>query len=139
MSEKCEAGEAYCLMQYRCNTCGVRSLIWNSRNGVTPFATSCACGGERTHINWRSDKRMSPEYVPPPGYCDVFLDISPERAKEFAIKRVNSFVGTEYGLKSGTAEYDEMVRKLTESYVNDCCFMDIISSDEYGNLCGSGS
>src|SRR3990172_3970470 len=108
-NESREAKEAYCLMQYQCNTCGVRSLIWNSRAGVTPFVTSCVCGGERNHINWRSDVRMSPEYAPPPGYCDVFIDTSPERAKESAIKHIDSFAGTEFELKSGTVEYDEMV------------------------------
>jgi len=82
---------------------------------------------------------MLPEYVPWPGYCDVFIDLSPERAKELAIKRVDSFAGTEYELKKGSAEYDEMVHKLTELYVNDCCSVDIISSEEYGELCGSGA
>jgi len=121
MSENQKATEAYHLMQYKCDTCGKLSLIWNSRDSVTPFCCSCACGGVRNHINWGSDVRMDPEYVPWPGYCDVFIDLSPERAKELAM------------------EYDDKVRKLTESFVNDCCSVDIISSEEYGKLCGSGS
>src|SRR3972149_3660504 len=99
MGENKEANEAYHLMQYKCDTCGKLSLIWNSRGAVTPFAVSCPCGGMRSHINCRSDVRMLPEYVPWPGYCDVFIDLSPERAKELAIKRVDSFAGTEYELK----------------------------------------
>lgn len=134
-----EANEAYHLMQYKCDTCGKLSLIWNSRDAVTPFMVGCPCGGERSHINWGSDVRMLPEYVPWPGYCDVFIDLSPERAKELATKRVDSFAGTEFEIKKGSAEYDDMVHKLTESYVNDCCSVDIISSEEYGKLCGSGS
>ena len=134
-----EANEAYHLMQYKCNQCSTRSLIWNSRDGVTPFIISCSCGGDRGHINWGSDVRMLPEYVPPPGYCDVFIDISPERAKELAIKRIESFDKTEYRIPKGTLQYENMIRKLTENFVNDCCSVDIISSEEYGNLCGSGS
>lgn len=134
-----EANEAYHLMQYKCDTCGVRSLIWNSRDAVTPFSVGCPCGGERNHINWQSDVRMLPEYVPPPGYCDVFVDFSPERAKELAIKRVDSFDKTEFRIPKGTLEYENMVKKLTESFVNDCCSVDIISSEKYGELCGSGS
>lgn len=133
------AKEAYCLMQYQCDTCGKVSLIWNSRDAVTPFMVRCQCGGTRKHINWNSDICMPPEYVPPPGYCDVFIDMSPERAKEFAIKRVDSFAGTQYELRKGSPAYNEMVRRLTESFVNDCCSPDIISSEEYGNILGSGS
>lgn len=36
--------EAYLLMNYRCE-CGHHELIWNSRDGVTPFTLSCPnCG-----------------------------------------------------------------------------------------------
>jgi hypothetical protein len=138
MRENRKAAEAYHLMQYKCKTCGKLSLIWNSRDAVTPFMVSCPCGGQRSHVNWRSDIRMSPEYIPPPGYCDVFIDLSPERAKELAIKRVDSFDKTEYRIPKATKEYDDMVHRLTESYVNDCCSVDIISSEEYGKLCGKG-
>ena len=138
MNQTKEAKEAYCLMQYKCDTCGKSSLIWNSRDGVTPFMTSCACGGARSHINFGQDVRMIPEYVPPPRYCDVFIDITPERARKLAIKRVNSFNKTEYRISKATKEYDDMVHRLTEFYVNDCCSVDIISSEEYGKLCAKG-
>jgi len=37
--------EAYCLMVYRCMTCGHLEVIWNSRDGVTPFSLTCpSCG-----------------------------------------------------------------------------------------------
>ena len=127
-----EAAEAYHLMQYKCDTCGTKSLIWNSRNGVTPFSCGCPCGGVRDHVNWESDIRMSTDYVPPPYYCDVFIDITPERAKEMAIKRIESFDKTEFRIPKATLEYENMVRKLTQEFVNDCCSVDIISSEEFG-------
>lgn len=51
-------GEAYCLMWYACK-CGHRERIWNSRDGVTPFAMSCpSCGGTQlTHVDWGADER----------------------------------------------------------------------------------
>lgn len=38
--------EAFCLMWYRCDDCGHRERIWNSRDGVTPFGgmTCTSCG-----------------------------------------------------------------------------------------------
>lgn len=127
-----EAKEAYCLMQYQCDSCGKKSLIWNSRDGVTPFACSCPCGGERKHILWKSDIQMSPDYIPPAGYCDVFVDILPDRAKVLAAKRIAQFIGTKYELPVDTKEYNEMLLRLAESYVNDCCSSETITSKEYG-------
>lgn len=38
--------EAFCLMWYRCDECGHKERIWNSRDGVTPFGCACpSCGG----------------------------------------------------------------------------------------------
>lgn len=49
--------EAFCLMWYTCQTCGHLERIWNSRDGVTPFATVCpSCGDEMRHVYWSSDK-----------------------------------------------------------------------------------
>lgn len=51
--------EAFRLMTYRCR-CGHAERIWNSRDGVTPFGTSCpSCGGHLTHSEWDRD-----EYAP---------------------------------------------------------------------------
>jgi hypothetical protein len=63
--------EAFYLMWYGCRQspgapkdvgCGHRERIWNSRDGVTPFTTSCpSCGGELMHINWGQDA-YAPEH-----------------------------------------------------------------------------
>lgn len=44
--EEYRHAEAFCLMTYLCKGCGHREVIWNSRDGVTPFAATCpSCGG----------------------------------------------------------------------------------------------
>ena len=54
-------GEAFCLMWYRCDTCDHAEQVWNSRDGVTPFAMGCpSCGNASLqHVDWGSD-----EYAP---------------------------------------------------------------------------
>lgn len=55
--------EAFALMWYRCDECGHRERIWNSRDGVTPFGISCpSCGGhDLLHADWHFDDR-EPDY-----------------------------------------------------------------------------
>jgi hypothetical protein len=50
--------EAFCLMTYACK-CGHRERIWNSRDGVTPFAAQCpSCDdGIMQHVDWALDRR----------------------------------------------------------------------------------
>jgi hypothetical protein len=52
--------EAFCLMWYAC-ACSHRERIWNSRDGVTPFAMECpSCGlANLRHAHWNLD-----EYAP---------------------------------------------------------------------------
>lgn len=43
--------EAFCLMWYKCESCPHCERIWNSRDGVTPFGTSCpSCSGSMYHM-----------------------------------------------------------------------------------------
>lgn len=68
--------EAFCLMRYECsedarpnrtgNTrgCGHHEIIWNSRDGVTPFLTGCpSCGGMMSHAYFGSDV-FAPDHKP---------------------------------------------------------------------------
>lgn len=67
--------EAFCLMYYQCEKCYIVELIWNSRDGVTPFIINCvACGGAMRHENWHLDKYL-PDYVPQPGQR-YFIDLT---------------------------------------------------------------
>lgn len=59
--------EAFALMEYGCEECGKVEIIWNSRDGVTPFMVGCPfCQGTMQHINWSHD-RFTPNYIPPIG------------------------------------------------------------------------
>lgn len=75
--------EAFRLMTYRCESgpCG-DELVWNSRDGVTPFVIRCAtCGGEATHVApWERDP-LAPDHQPSFG-DRVFVDATPERLLE---------------------------------------------------------
>jgi len=80
-------GEAFCLMEYQCETCGYKEIIWNSRDGVTPFIIRCPeCqkkgipiilkSGLMEHVNWQKDQ-CAPDYLPDQGQR-VFVDITPQ-------------------------------------------------------------
>lgn len=57
-------GEAFCHMEY-VSECGKKVVIWNSRDGVTPFF--CLIEGvEYKHFNWEKD-RVDLAYVPKVG------------------------------------------------------------------------
>lgn len=64
--------EAFCLMWYRCDTCGHVERVWNSRDGITPFSMSCMkCGargirGGMNHTNWSHDA-CKPDHKLKPG------------------------------------------------------------------------
>ena len=54
--------EAFCLMRYKCTECGHEEIIWNSRDGVTPFGTACPdCSASMLHVDWGYDT-CEPEY-----------------------------------------------------------------------------
>ena len=64
--------EAFCLMHYCFNSFefefllfgGRVEIVWNSRDGVTPFCIRCRhCGGEMTHVCWERDV-YAPDYKP---------------------------------------------------------------------------
>lgn len=71
--------EAFCLMQYRCR-CGHHEVIWNSRDGVTPFSMVCPSCGEpdMCHINFGAD-RFAPDHKPHFGQR-MWVTMTQERA-----------------------------------------------------------
>lgn len=87
--------EAYCLMNYRCEACGAEEVLWNSRDGVTPFSIPCiSCGADSltgmTHVHFERD-RLAPLYSPRPGQR-YFADMSPERARAAANRNADRLV-----------------------------------------------
>lgn len=90
MNDATEAGhkhpEAFCLMMYRCERCGQPEVLWNSRDGVTPFTLTCLiCSGTMQHVNWKND-RYDPNYVPQPGQR-YFIDLTKQEYFKFLRQR----------------------------------------------------
>lgn len=106
--------EAFCLMHYQCESCGHKQIIWNARDGVTPFTTSCEkCGKASNHIKFDEDKRV-PDHILKPG--DLYFDDL--KLKEYiplTIKRLNQFNGTEYEVPEGK-KYKKAVDLASEEW-----------------------
>jgi len=81
--------EAFCLMKYRSDDETEEEIIWNSRDGVTPFVISLRSGKTASHVDWRSD-RCVPDYKPKPGER-IFIDLTPEKAEEYAKRNVRKW------------------------------------------------
>lgn len=88
-------GEAFMLMLYECKECPEREILWNSRDGVTPFGIGCRqCGGLLQHVAWKSDLR-APDYKPQPGQR-FFRDGTPDEAESIMRERIDRMKGTAY-------------------------------------------
>jgi hypothetical protein len=72
--------EAYMLMLYTSKGGTRNELIWNSRDGVTPFIVRGFSGEELTHASFKKDVRI--ERLLPPVGMRIFVDLSPKRARE---------------------------------------------------------
>lgn len=81
--------EAFCLMTYKCQSCGREEEIWNSRDGVTPFSVSCKCRGIMNHVRWNEDL-YAPAYVPSKGQR-IFVDLTEERYAEITKAKIDYF------------------------------------------------
>ncbi len=80
---KYDHAEAFCVMQYHCESCGKNENLWNSRDGVTPFVIDCIHCNGRTgmqHNSWQLDT-CTPDYVPN-SIQRVFVDITLTKAIE---------------------------------------------------------
>jgi hypothetical protein len=106
-------GEAFCLMLYRCRNCALIEVIWNSRDGVTPFGVPCRreecnrtnMGSPMLHVEWHLDQVM-PDFTPWPG-MRIFRDGSVEEARDIMRRRLESAKGTEYELPP--EKWDELI------------------------------
>lgn len=77
--------EAFCLMKYR-DAQGNEEIIWNSRDGVTPFIIRNKQGNEAQHVEWNKDV-FAPNHKPKKG-DRIFVDLTHERAREIAVRQV---------------------------------------------------
>lgn len=81
--------EAFCLMWYASRDGAEKELIWNSRDGVTPFCIKGKSGRELQHVHWAHDQYV-PRHTPKPGdrvFVDATRELVAERARTFVEER----------------------------------------------------
>ncbi|MCK4957813.1 MAG: hypothetical protein KAT00_00400 [Planctomycetes bacterium] len=86
--------EAWKIMHYVCEVCGHHEILYNGRNGVTPFMIGCGrgperCNGSAQHDQWSKDY-LSPQFRPLIG-MRVFVDLTQEEFEESARRRIESY------------------------------------------------
>jgi hypothetical protein len=111
--------EAYCLMTYRSDDGTEEEVLWNSRDGVTPFVITLRSGKQATHVDWHNDQRV-PDYQPAPG-TRLFVDLTEDRAHELARSAAQAWFDdpTELG-QLARSEYrtvDDMAAMLATQYL----------------------
>ncbi len=108
--------EAFCLMWYACQSCQHREQFWNSRDGVTPFGTTCpSCGAsELMHTEFYRDSYM-PNHTPAFGQR-VWVDMTKERAESYAKKRLEALKAHRRVIPS---EEEMIFQSLFESIYHD--------------------
>ena len=81
--------EAFALMNYKCD-CGHQEVLWNSRDGVTPFCIPCPIckdGMGMSHVNFHLD-RYDILYPVQKG-ARYFANMTIERARFLAVRNVD--------------------------------------------------
>jgi hypothetical protein len=83
--------EAFCLMMYapEKSGSGIRpEIVWNSRDGVTPFMVSSRCGAAMLQHTMFAADRFAPNHAHA-GLAigdRIFVDLTEARAREWAAK-----------------------------------------------------
>jgi len=130
-------GEAFNLMKYQCESCKRVETLWNSRDGVTPFVIDCLkCKGMASHVNWGTDvhdENFGYQFIVG---CfpsmRVFVDMTKDRAVEFATRRLLNFEGSEYPPPPrDSAEWRELLARVAEDFYHDGQAPEIITGAEY--------
>jgi hypothetical protein len=76
----CDHGEAFCLMKYRSDDNSEEEILWNSRDGVTPFMITSRSGKKMSHVDWGNDV-YAPHWKPPIG-MRIFVDATEDLVRE---------------------------------------------------------
>jgi hypothetical protein len=106
-------------MQYESDDGSVREVIWNSRDGVTPFGITAKDGKtELRHVRWRED-RYAPDHTPALG-DRIFVDLTPDLAKAAALANAKRFWDDPQYPASQTgrwADVEAMAEDLAKGYL----------------------
>lgn len=126
-----QSAEGFCNMVYVCEHCHTTDMIWNSRDGVTPFMLSClACEGTMKHSgNWRLEK----EYTElPDDATRVFVDAFESGVRaiytEWANENFSKLQDTYDHFKNVTIE--EFIEEKIKYRMKDQCPL-VITRQEY--------
>lgn len=121
--------EAFCLMRYKDEETGEVELLWNSRDGVTPFIITSRSGNPAKHIAWRSD-RYAPDHVPDIG-DRIFVDMTRERFEEVQKQKIERYWDhPEYPMSERWESKEEALSKLTSSFDPEQPGPDVVTVDE---------
>jgi len=108
--------EAFCLMTYRSDDGTEEEVIWNSRDGVTPFVITLRSGRKASHVDWHRDRRVL-DYSPPAG-SRIFVDLTADAARQYAAANAERWFaeGPEARQQYGTVE--AMALELAAEYLS---------------------
>lgn len=114
--------EAFCLMYYENAETKMGFVVWNSRDGVSPFIVF-EDGKEYQHTHWHLDRpALNPAYIQlhilKPGQR-VFRDVRETEAKEWAVQRLQQAKGTKFEVEEGSDRWNELIASLTEDFVGE--------------------
>lgn len=117
--------EAFCVMTYRCKSCGHEERVWNSRDGITPFCIGCPrCGKpEHYHEDWFNDRFDPMHRMFMVKGERMFVNMTKERARNYAVKNVDSAIESGRLPKS---RRNDVIRTATASYYGDGTAPDIV-------------
>jgi hypothetical protein len=104
--------EAFCLMTYETKDRSEREVLWNSRDGVTPFGITSRNGKDMYHVEWQNDF-YAPNYKPQVGER-IFVDYTPEMARPAAEKYVEEYWDLDIGggmTMKGHPAFDQMTKQ----------------------------
>jgi len=112
---KYQHAEAFCLMQYETKDKLLREVVWNSRDGVTPFGFDSDKGlGTLYHVDFKLD-RCLPNYTPVKGQL-VFVNATPE----LVMPKVHERVEQSWAVaKERFNSKREMIQYLVRDWVGD--------------------
>jgi hypothetical protein len=123
--------EAYCHMRYLADDGTAAVVIWNSRDGVTPFVVTLPDTDNKqgTHVQWDLD-HPQPDYVPDVGEW-VFVDLTPDAARAYAERNARRYWDDpSVDARAAYASVDDLAETLTASYLDMPGAPDLVQVDE---------
>ena len=111
-------GEAFCLMKYATRNGKESEVLWNSRNGVTPFGISMRSGRLGDHVEWQGDVRDPDHWMKLEAGDRIFVDLTREESARYRREYVDEWWDREvfggYKMSEQWESKTEAVRAMVE-------------------------